>query len=366
MLMLILMSKLADFLKNSDDSTIKEWVDKNNITVKQGGCLSIFYYNQITTKFSTDPKLLETRGSIWNYESKSWVCRPFDKFFNIGEENAAPIAWGKAKVIEKIDGSIIKVWYSNSSGWSVSTNGTINAFETPIHNTTISFGEYFMSVFNKDLFSIMNPEYTYIFELVGPLNQVVVSYDKTDIYHLATRNNLTGEYADVILPGIKQPKTYDISNRQQCIEFTQNCTAEDVASGKCVFEGVVVFDGVNRVKVKNLQYLSLHKYSRHQLTDTNLLELILLKKHDDLIGCKREYTSRVLSLINSLTNFINRHQKEYTKWIELPDKEKHSVLKGKLYSYIYYQCWRNNKTIENSIYSSKPDFLFKLIHDKRP
>lgn len=47
---------------------------------------------------------------------------PYKKFFNFGEDCAATIDWNTAKVQEKIDGSLISLyWYDDS--WHISSTG---------------------------------------------------------------------------------------------------------------------------------------------------------------------------------------------------------------------------------------------------
>jgi len=54
------------------------------------------------------------------------VAYPFNKFFNFGEEYADNIDWESAHVLEKVDGSLIKVYFHNGA-WCVGTNNTIDA-----------------------------------------------------------------------------------------------------------------------------------------------------------------------------------------------------------------------------------------------
>ena len=68
----------------------------------------------------------EASGSIFKFVDgrAQYVCRPFDKFFNVGEVNAADIDWSTAQVREKVDGSLMKIWFDNGD-WHLSTNGTL-------------------------------------------------------------------------------------------------------------------------------------------------------------------------------------------------------------------------------------------------
>lgn len=75
------------------------------ITVKHDGDLVLLQYQQLNSDMKI--KLVqECRGSIFRCDNGEWkyVCRPFDKFFNYGEGNAAKIDWSTARILEKVDG----------------------------------------------------------------------------------------------------------------------------------------------------------------------------------------------------------------------------------------------------------------------
>src|SRR5438045_764436 len=88
--------------------------------------LVLLKYSQIDSPMG-ERIVQECRGCILD-ESKNWECvsRGFDKFFNYGEVHAAAIDWGTAVVQEKVDGSLIMLyWYDEA--WQVATSGTPDA-----------------------------------------------------------------------------------------------------------------------------------------------------------------------------------------------------------------------------------------------
>ena len=95
------------------------------LKIKYDGCYVMFSYNQLASDFNNE-LVREARGIIfrtgeWEYP----VCWAFDKFGNYGESYVPEIDWPTAMVTEKIDGSLIKVWWDGY--WHISTNGTIDA-----------------------------------------------------------------------------------------------------------------------------------------------------------------------------------------------------------------------------------------------
>ena len=85
----------------------------------------IFKYVQFASDF-TKELVRESRGIILEKNTWNVVCLPFSKFFNFGEPNAYDLNLFKSSIIEKIDGSIIKI-YSYNGKWFVATNGRIDA-----------------------------------------------------------------------------------------------------------------------------------------------------------------------------------------------------------------------------------------------
>lgn len=67
-------------------------------------------------------------GTIVQKDSNNIVCYPFSKFFNAGEHHAANLEWPTAVFTEKLDGSLIKLYFLEADGqWVVATNNTIDA-----------------------------------------------------------------------------------------------------------------------------------------------------------------------------------------------------------------------------------------------
>jgi hypothetical protein len=79
-------------------------------------------YNQITAPMA-EPIVQQCRGLIVD-ESRDWeaVCHPFDKFFNANEPLAAPIDWASARVFEKLDGSLMSLYFYGGA-WQVASSG---------------------------------------------------------------------------------------------------------------------------------------------------------------------------------------------------------------------------------------------------
>ena len=255
-------SIICRFIYEHPEDWDKILFDDYAVKVKKDGNYAIFNYG-FNCVYS-NPIVQEARGIIIDYVNLEVVCWPFRKFGNHNESYADDIDWSTAKVLEKVDGSIIKLWYDRSlSRWQFSTNGTIRAESASIENYA---GLYFSDVITRadnyaDIpFEKLDKDCTYIFELVSPETKVVINYDMTSLYHIGTRNNLTGQEYDVDI-GIKKPKSYPLSNLHDCLtaatELNQNTDGGD---DEVAYEGfVVVDDNWHRVKIKSPDYLVMHR-----------------------------------------------------------------------------------------------------------
>lgn len=249
------------------------------VRVKKDGDYAIFNYT-IECNFY-DPIVQEARGIIIDYVKREVVCWPFRKFGNHSEGYADTIDWAHARVLEKVDGSIIKLWYDEKKGdWQFSTNGMIRAEEARADEM---LGTRFMDIIRAadnlaDIpFESLDKTMTYIFELVSPQSKVIIAYDTTSLYHLGTRSNLTGEEFDVDI-GIKKPASYPLSSLEDCLEaavaLNKNSEGESEEVSK---EGFVVVDrDWHRVKIKSPDYIMLHKLaSMKEISKSDALYFLL-------------------------------------------------------------------------------------------
>lgn len=276
-----------------------------NLKIKEDGEFVIFNYDQIHSDFNNSI-VREARGIIFKKNHwKNPVCWAFNKFGNYGESYAPEINWDTAFVTEKIDGSLIKVWWDWSGGWHVSTNGTIDAFKAPIQDVKVSdFGTYFCSVVDQYYGSFENFvedldfNLTYMFEIVGPYNRVVVPYDKPDICFLGARHKVTGEeyvcsnenLEKLGLNKLKCPTKWSLTSLEDCIKIAEELTWDQ--------EGFVVVDTFgNRVKIKSPAYVLAH-FARNNnvITRKHLIRVILMNEVEEFLCYAADYRDELLNV----------------------------------------------------------------------
>lgn len=303
---------LVDYIINHPDTWRADMAAKN-ISVRDKGDLAIFNYG-IGCDFN-DPIVQQARGIIVDLSTMKVVCAGFDKFGNYFESYAPEIDWETAVIEEKIDGSIIKLYYYDNE-WHWATNGCISAKDASVNGTSRTFQDVIEIASNyKDIdYNKLNKNQTYIFELVSPETQVVIRYNYAYLYHLGTRSNLTGIEFNTNI-GIEQPKRYDIADADLEIVI-QKAESLNKESDECKHEGFVVVDSsFNRIKIKNTRYLEFHhSLSRGRIVKTDVVRALIyedeeqihtIKSHPRFIVDFKFYDWQVAKFIRDVDAYID-------------------------------------------------------------
>lgn len=221
--------------------------------------LVLFKYDQIKTKFAEYGNICrEARGIILRMGSWDIVCYPFDKFFNATEKYADDVDWSASVVQEKLDGSLIKVWYNTVlETWVISTNGMIDARDAITEGGT-TFCDLFREAAEASGldYSRLDRSRTYCFELLHPNNTVVIYHPRPRLVHIGTRDMVTlAEVPDDDI-GIEKPTVFPLSDLAAC-QLAASALPETC-------EGYVVVDrssgigAIRRVKIKSPKYVAFH------------------------------------------------------------------------------------------------------------
>jgi T4 RnlA family RNA ligase len=261
---------------------------------------------------------LECRGLILD-ENSNWsvVSRPFDKFFNYGEGRAAEIDWATASVQEKIDGSLMTLyhydgkWHVASSG-SPDATGSISELECPK-----TFAEHFWTVF-KRIASIdmlpMSSEHCFMFEMVGPLNRVVVKHPASRLILIGARNIKTGQELMPIEASEMLPSGFEVVRSYPLISIN-NILSNLEKMNPIEQEGYVVVDAAfNRIKCKCPAYVAIHHARGNQGVNPKKLLSIAVAGESDEWACHFEDDLALLGRIRlTLKNFISSVCEDYSR-----------------------------------------------------
>lgn len=244
----------------------------------------------------------ECRGIILDEgDNYAPVCVPFFKFANFGEAYADDIDWSSARVVEKIDGSLIKVWFHDGK-WQVSTSGNIDAADAIVGSDSSSYFDVFEKARKQSNlnYNILDIQCTYLFELISPKTQVVIPHLETKLYHTGTRNNSSLQELDICI-GVEKPKTYALSSIQKVIEATENLSQ--------YHEGFVVVDKFyHRIKVKSPLYIKLHYTLGNCTTEKNVVNIIRSGEVDEVLSYFPEHEPIFAEMRGKLEKFINKHR----------------------------------------------------------
>lgn len=353
---------ITDFIK--DNLYWEEYLKSKPycISVKHDNGYIILSYNQIDSDFN-NPIVKECRGLIIRESDYHPVCIPFYKFGNYGEGYVDKIDWNTARVQEKVDGSLIKVWYDNE--WHVSTNGTIDASKAPLQSDMVykNYYELFQEAAKNSNLDMdkLNKDYTYMFELTSPYNRIVVPYSKTELYHIGTRNNITLDELDTDI-GVNKPKQYNLHSLDECIEAANNLPYSE--------EGYVVVDkDWHRNKVKSPAWVAIHHMtSNGNINTTRIIELIRHNEQGEFLNYFPEYTDD-FELIKKkihlcilycakIINTFNACDFETRKDLALAAKEtKYPALIFSLYD-------NKKRTVEDWFWSNSNDKIERMIENE--
>ena len=231
-----------------------------------------------------DPMVQECRGIILD-EADGWrvVSRSFDKFFNYGEGHAAALDWGTAQVQEKVDGSLITV-YAYKGAWHAATTGTpdgcgdvhgndASGTWSPRAGLTwpvpMSFAGYFWQTLSLyDVPALREPPgarstraeecFSWMFELTGPLNRIVVPHAEAKVTLLGARIPETGKW--IPLDDAKKILGGNVpAVRSFPLQTVEDVLASFTTLSPLTQEGYVVCDATfNRIKVKHPGYVAIH------------------------------------------------------------------------------------------------------------
>jgi hypothetical protein len=253
-------TKIQEFLRAG--GTYAELLSKYAIKAKRHPdhpSLVLLKYDQIGSPFGEEI-VRECRGIIID-EASNWhiVSRAFDKFFNHGEGHAAPIDWATARVQEKIDGSLA-VLYPYAGVWHVATSGTPDA-GGDVNGMGVTFRELFWRVWDKRPLPPVDCGHCFAFELVGPLNRVVVQHAEERLVWLSARNLETQREArpEDVQRLIGLDWHFPTPVREFPLQSFDDIAASFATMSPLAQEGYVVVDAVfRRVKVKHPGYVALH------------------------------------------------------------------------------------------------------------
>lgn len=217
--------------------------------------LEIFNYTEeVQYRNKWNKITLACRGLILDTVTGEIVARPWEKFFNFGQMDNRIDSNAPVEVTDKVDGSLGILYQRPDGEFAIATRGSF-ASEQAIHATNL------LNTLYKDYLVDWVGAYwlernTYLFEIIYPDNRIVCNYgEMDDLVLLGAVDKQYGQYygpdsagAQIAWPG-PRTQVWKFDRFVDALSFPDR-------EGK---EGVVIRSGANIVKLKQADYVELHR-----------------------------------------------------------------------------------------------------------
>lgn len=313
-------------------------IEKFKLTFKDYPHKVLLKYQQIESPMSA-PEVQDARGLVLKKSDWSVMSLAFRKFFNAGEEKCRKLDWSSARIFEKMDGTLIHVYFDDVTGkvcfgttGTAEGEGNVDNFHWSPDGATEkaegTFADLFWKAFcdTSDAYHKENPRkilslmdeknvytdgipkyetyeqafawfsgYTLAFELCTPHNIVVTPHKDYRVYLLGIRDLKTMEelpfdrVARIAYEiGVYMPRTFEIQGIEDVREF--------VATQPFSMEGVVAVDSMfTREKIKNPGYIAVH-YMREATAYWRIVDVVRSGEISEYLTYFPGRTDEVLSI----------------------------------------------------------------------
>lgn len=243
------------------------------------------------------PVLLNCRGTIIRADGRV-VAKPFRKFFNVDErpETAMDVlaSLGEPEIAHKLDGSMVTLWRDDAGGVNFATRGS---FTSPQAQMAAAIWRERHADAERNL----HPNLTYIFELVGPDNRIVVHYPDNAL--ILTGAVWTHDGKECAYAGV----TSEAARLRLPVVETEAADWGSLATlARGNFEGFVLFwyghRGTRRVKVKLAEYVRLHRIITG-LSEHTVWEILSTGGDRDML--RREIPEEMHAWFDAVTRELN-------------------------------------------------------------
>lgn len=278
------MSHVRSLLADRPDDWLEHLTSAYAIKASRDGDLVSLKYDQIESPMH-EPIVQECRGLVVCARRRRVLAHPYNKFWNHGDVPAAEIDWASARVFEKLDGSLMILFYDDEADdWCVASSGTPRAGGS-YGTADYTYADAFWRTF--DSLGMRKParrDACFMLELCAADNRIVVRYEKPRIVLHGARNMETGvELAHPDLCGIGEDLNWEVVRAYPITSIDDALTAAS-ALDPLATEGFVVVDSAfNRVKIKSPRYVILH-HMKGEATVRRAIELWQTGETKELLG----------------------------------------------------------------------------------
>lgn len=346
------------------DCAIQKLYERFGIKCKEYDDRIVLNYSQYESpKFETIVR--ECRGLILRKSDYFVLSAGFKRFFNYGEAfETTRINWTNACLQEKVDGSYIQLYFDGYD-WQIGTKNTafgecqfngVGKIARELVSEALGFASY------EDLKKELKNHYqgvgpdkkcTYIFEYVGPYNQVVTKYVEPCCYLLGA---FMGGSEFMVVPSVldcmkyRLPERHYIGEQGKNIEYVKQKTDQLNANRlDNPQEGYVLWDGDIRVKFKNAYWMTFaNNYAFGNISESKIIDLIADGDYDELLEVFPKMKDRFYPYKKAFEKLIEDVMDKYQQFVNLDWERKDlwDVIKYLYCSHILVKMIDKNQTFE--------------------
>lgn len=297
------MTHVRDFIARNPSNWLSLLEDKFKIHVTRDGDLVSLKYNQIESPMA-HPVVRQCRGMVVHAPTGRILAHPYDKFWNHGEPLAAPVNWKRARVQEKLDGSLMILYHDPFAEiWRVASSGHPTAGGTYGVGGAKTFAEMFWQVFEaSEMHMPPVPGYCYMFELCAPDNRIVVKYDAPRLVLHGARSLSTGAEGWSLSLACTAAAFHWPFVTEHPVGSLDEAIAKAAELDPLQSEGFVVVDAdFNRVKIKSPRYVRLH-HLRDKTTPRAIIEAWQKGEESEILAHFPEMEADFLRVLNPIEN----------------------------------------------------------------
>ncbi|MCC0176315.1 2'-5' RNA ligase [Waterburya agarophytonicola K14] len=325
--------ELQDYLRNRGlDKLTEEYNIKVNRHSKIDNLVCL-KYSQLESPMG-EKIVQQCRGIIFD-ETNNWniVSYPYDKFFNYGESYAPKLNWDAARIYEKLDGSLMTLFYYEGE-WRVQSSGMADA-GGDVSGFKYTFQSLFWKVWQELDYQLpTETEYCFMFELMTPYNRIVVRHDRHKLVLHGVRNKVTLKEED---PQIWTDKynwqlvaTYPLQTLEEIVAMTDKLDPMDS-------EGYIICDReFKRIKVKSPQYVAI-SHLKTGFSSRRMLEIVVTNEGEEFLNYYPEWQELYQQIATQYNALIEEIEEQYYKYQNIPVQKDFAIaVKNLSYSGILF------------------------------
>jgi RNA ligase len=257
----------------------------------------------------------QCRGIVLD-KAQDWsiVSYPYDKFFNYGEGHAAAIDWSTAQVYDKLDGSLMTLYF-HAGEWRVQSSGTPDA-AGEVNGFGFSFQELFWRVWKSLGYQLpAETDYCFMFEMVTKYNRVVVQPQGEQIVlhgvrHLPSRvEEVPQVWADRYQWQLVD--TYPLTSWEAVLTAAKELNPMES-------EGYIICDAqFQRVKVKSPQYVAI-AHLRDGFSTRRMIEIVRTNEGSEFLNYFPEWTELYQDIQGRYQQLTMDIEAAYQQYSQIP------------------------------------------------